>query len=42
LPRKEGIYYEGQIFDAYTFVADIIKTAKKSIILVDNYIDPVR
>ena len=39
LPKKEGIYYEGEIFDAYSFVSDIIKTAKKSIILIDNYID---
>ena len=39
LPRKEGIYYEGQIFDAYSFAADIIKTAKKSIVLIDNFVD---
>ena len=36
---KHGIFFEGQIFDAYTFIAKIIKSAKKSIILVDNYID---
>ena len=35
----EGIFYNGQIFDAWQFVSDIIKTAKKSIILIDNYID---
>jgi hypothetical protein len=39
LPPVEGIFYEGQIFDAYTFVADLIKSAKKSIVLIDNYID---
>ena len=39
LPKTEGIYYDGQIFDAYTFAADIIKTAKKSIVLIDNYSD---
>jgi len=35
----KGIFYEGQIFDAYSFVADKIRTEQKSIILVDNYID---
>jgi len=39
LPPKEGIFYDGQIFDAYKFVVDIVKTAKNSVILVDNYID---
>jgi len=39
LPKTEGIYYEGQIFDAYSFVANIIKSAKKSIVLIDNYAD---
>lgn len=39
LPPKEGIFYDGQIFDAYQFVSGIIKTAKNSIILIDNYID---
>ena len=37
-PQK-GIFFEGQIFDAYVFVAKLIKQAKKSIILIDNYID---
>ena len=37
-PNK-GIYFDGQTFDAYTFVADLIRTANKSIILIDNYID---
>lgn len=39
LPPKEGIFYDGQIFDAWVFVSDLIKTAKKSIILIDNYVD---
>ena len=36
---KQGIFYNGQIFDAYSFVTDLVKSAKKSIILIDNYID---
>lgn len=36
---KQGIFYDGQIFDAYVFVADLIKSATKSIVLIDNYID---
>ena len=36
---KQGIFYDGQIFDAYVFVTDLIKSAKKSIVLIDNYID---
>jgi hypothetical protein len=39
LPPKQGIFYDGQVFDAYVFVADLIKTAKKSVILIDNYVD---
>jgi len=39
LPPKEGILFNGQILDAYVFVADLVRTAKKSIILFDNYID---
>lgn len=39
LPPNEGIFYEGQVFDAYIFVSDLIKSAKKSIILIDNYVD---
>jgi hypothetical protein len=39
LPPVEGIFYDGQIFDAYAFVSDLIKSAKKSIVLIDNYID---
>jgi hypothetical protein len=39
LPPQEGIFFDGQIFDAYTFVADLIKSAQKSIVLIDNYIN---
>lgn len=39
LPPVEGIFYDGQIFDAYKFAADLIRTAKKSILLIDNYVD---
>jgi hypothetical protein len=39
LPPKEGVFFEGQIFDAYVFVSDLIKSAKKSIVLIDNYVD---
>ncbi|KAA6311221.1 hypothetical protein EZS27_037610, partial [termite gut metagenome] len=39
LPPVEGIFYDGQIFDAYKFASDLIKSAKKTIILIDNYID---
>lgn len=39
LHNDKGIFYNGQIFDAYTFVSDIIRNAKSSIILLDNYVD---
>ena len=39
LQPVEGVFYDGQIFDAYTFAADLIKSAKKRIVLIDNYID---
>ena len=39
LHSDKGIFYDGQIFDAYTFVADIIRSAQRSIILIDNYVD---
>jgi len=39
LPPKEGIFYNGQIFDAYHLVSEIIRDAQVSIILIDNYID---
>jgi hypothetical protein len=39
LPPQEGIFYDGQIFDAYKFTADLVKSAKKSIVLIDNFVD---
>jgi len=39
LHPKQGIFYDGQIFDAYKFVSGLIKSAKKSIVLIDNYVD---
>ena len=35
----KGIFFDGQVFDAYTFVADLIRQAEKSIVLIDNYVD---
>lgn len=35
----QGIFYDGEVYDAYLFVSDLIKSAKKSIVLVDNYLD---
>ena len=39
LPPNQGVFFNGQVFDAYVFVSDLIRTAKQSIILIDNYID---
>ena len=39
LKPKQGIFFDGQIFDAYTFISELIKKAKESIVLIDNYID---
>lgn len=39
LPPVEGIFYDGQIFDAYEFASKLIKSAKKEIVLIDNYVD---
>lgn len=39
LPPKQGIFFNGQIFDAYQFVSELIRSAKISIVLVDNYAD---
>ncbi len=39
LPPVQGIFFNGQIFDAYTFIADIIRSATKTIDLIDNYVD---
>ena len=36
---KQGVFYNGQIYDAYTFVSGLIKSAKKRIVLIDNYVD---
>jgi hypothetical protein len=39
LPPNQGIFYDGEVFDAYVFVTKLIKSAKKSIVLIDNYCD---
>ncbi len=39
LPPVEGVFYDGQIFDAHVFASNLIKSAKSSIVLIDNYID---
>lgn len=39
LPPVEGIFYNGQIFDAYKFATDLIKSARRSLVLIDNYVD---
>ncbi|EEO47937.1 toxin-antitoxin system, toxin component, Fic family [Phocaeicola dorei 5_1_36/D4] len=39
LPPVEGIFFDGQIFDAYKFATDLIKSAKCSLVLIDNYVD---
>ena len=39
LPPIEGIFYNGQIFDAYKFAIDLVKSARRSIVLIDNYVD---
>ncbi len=39
LPTQEGIFFDGQVFDAYVFVADLFRKAQESIIIIDNYID---
>jgi hypothetical protein len=39
LKIKQGIFFDGQVYDAYSFVSDLIKKAKDEIILIDNYID---
>jgi len=38
-PPKQGIFYNGQVHDAHAFVSELIRTAKKSLVLIDNYID---
>jgi hypothetical protein len=39
LPPNQGIFFDGEVFDAYVFVTKLIKSAKKSIVLIDNYCD---
>jgi len=39
LPPNEGIFFNGQIFDAWIFVTDLVRSAKHSILLIDNYVD---
>ncbi len=39
IPLMQGIFYDGQVFDAYRFVSDLIRKVKKSIFLIDNYVD---
>ena len=39
LPPVEGVFYDGQIFDAYEFASKLIKSANKEIVLIDNYVD---
>ena len=36
---KQGIFYDGQVYDAYIFISDLIKSANKSLVLIDNYVD---
>ena len=42
ITQSQGIFYDGQIFDAWQFVSQLVKSAKKSIILIDNYVYPVK
>jgi len=39
IPPLEGIFYDGQVFDAHTFVSDLIRSATTRIVLIDNYVD---
>lgn len=39
LPPVEGVFYNGQIFDAYKFATDLVKSVRRSIVLIDNYVD---
>lgn len=39
LPPVEGIFYDGQVFDAYNFISDLIRKARHEIIIIDNYVD---
>ncbi len=39
LPPAQGVFFDGQIFDAYTFVSDLVRKANQRIVLIDNYVD---
>ena len=39
MPPAEGVFFDGQIFDAYTLVCDLIRSAKRRIVVIDNYAD---
>ncbi len=39
LPPVEGIFFEGRIFDAYKLVSDLVRSAKRRIVIIDNYVD---
>jgi hypothetical protein len=39
IQKSQGIFFNNQIFDAYIFSSDLIKSAKKSVVLIDNYLD---
>ena len=39
LPPVEGVFFNGQIFDAYKFASDLIRSARRSLVLIDNYVD---
>ena len=39
LPPQQGIFFDGQVFDAYKFVCDLVRKAQKTIVLIDNYVD---
>lgn len=39
LPPKQGVFFNGQVFDAHKFVSDLVRSAEKSVVLIDNYID---
>ncbi|MGN0066339.1 MAG: ORF6N domain-containing protein [Bacteroides sp.] len=40
-PPVQGIFYDGQVFDAYRFVSDLMRKAKQSVVLIDNYVDDI-
>ncbi len=41
VPKETGIFFNDQIFDAYVFSSELIKSAKRSVVLIDNYMDEV-